>query len=63
MKKVFLASAFAVLGIIALSSCKKDYTCTPLGSTTGITYPDLSKSEAETVETACKFGGGTWTKN
>ena len=27
MKKVIGVAAFAVLGMVALSSCKKDYTC------------------------------------
>ena len=28
MKKVLLGSAFALLALVVLSSCKKEYTCT-----------------------------------
>jgi len=62
MKKVLGVAAVAVLGVVALASCKKDYTCsvTVSGMTTSVEYPGLSKSEAESAESACKSGGGTW---
>lgn len=46
------------IGIVALafSSCKKDYACTCYAGTvleTTVDYNGLSKSEAETAETAC----------
>lgn len=64
MKKVLAIGGFAVLGVVALSSCKKDYTCTyTSGSTsTSETYTGLSKTQAEAQETNCKFFGGTWEK-
>lgn len=68
MKKVLVASAFAVLGVVALSSCKKDYTCsysiTSNGSTvsSSTSYTGLSKSEAKAQETLCTLNSGTWAK-
>ena len=50
MKKVILAASFAVLGMVALSSCKKDRTCecTVLGQTADAeTYLDSTKKDAE----------------
>lgn len=46
------------LGILALActSCKKDYSCTCYAGTvleSTVDYNGLSKSEAETAETAC----------
>lgn len=35
MKKVIGFAVFAVLGMVALSSCKKDYTCTCTVDTMG----------------------------
>lgn len=61
MKKVLVLSAFAVFGVLALSSCKKDYTCDYGGGDT-ITYTGLTKAQAESTETVCKLGGGTWSK-
>lgn len=51
MKKVFVAVAVVAL----FASCKKDYTCTceAFGVSTSVDYNGLSKSEAETAETAC----------
>ena len=62
MKKVLGVAAFAVLGVVALSSCKKDYQCsfTTSGITTSVDYPGLNKADAESVETTCKAAGGTW---
>lgn len=64
MKKGLVLSAFAVFGVLALSSCKKDYTCswTSGDETYSQTYTGLSKSEAEAQEVNCKFVGGTWAK-
>ena len=54
MKKVIGVAAFAVLGMVALSSCKKDYTCecTIGGSTSSTVYEDVKKSDAESSCTA-----------
>lgn len=62
MKKVLGLAAFAVLGVVALSSCKKDYTCsvTVGGITASADYLDLDKTQADAAETACEAGGGTW---
>ena len=62
MKKVLGVAAIAVLGVVALASCKKDYTCSVTidGVTASADYPGLSKSEAAATETTCKAGGGTW---
>ena len=50
MKKYIAISAFAVLGVVALSSCKKDWTCScTINGTTGsaATYKDTKKSDAK----------------
>ncbi|MDX2361099.1 MAG: hypothetical protein QNK23_09850 [Crocinitomicaceae bacterium] len=49
MKKVITASAFAILGIVALSSCTKDYTCECriAGSVSGTTTITDTKSNAK----------------
>jgi hypothetical protein len=55
MKKVLLVSAFAVL---ALASCKKDYTCSckTLGTETSTTTINDTKAKAEDK---CAALGGT----
>ena len=62
MKKVLLAGAFAVLGVVALSSCKKDYQCSwsSNGTTFSQDYPGLDKDAADAAEANCKAVGGTW---
>ena len=51
MKKLVLA--VAALGLISLTSCKKDYTCACSGGTgTAITYP-LNKMKKKDAQTAC----------
>ena len=59
MKKIIGVAAFAVLGMVALSSCKKDYTCEcTLGTTTASTvYKDIKKKDAES---ACTSLSTTW---
>lgn len=65
MKKVIGVAAFAVLGMVALSSCKKDYTCectSSGGDSTSIVYEDIKKKDAESACTslntnAAIFGG------
>lgn len=63
MKKLVLA--VAALGLISLTSCKKDYTCSCSGGTsTAISYPlnKMKKSDAkaacDTWNTAFTVGGG-----
>ncbi len=55
MKKIIFIASFSLL---ALASCKKDYTCTALGTT--VEYPGLDKDEAAAAESGCKLIGGTW---
>lgn len=63
MKKVLAISAFAILGVAALSSCKKDYTCDYGGTYEKQTYTGLTKTQASAQESLCTLGGGTWSKN
>ena len=68
MKKLAL---IAFVGVLALTSCKKDYTCdcTIANQTTSTAYNGLSKKEAKDTKVACDnanataaiFGGScTW---
>jgi len=65
MKKIIGVAAFAVLGMVALSSCKKDYTCAcTVGTTTDSTvYKDIKKKDAEaacsTLSTQVAIVGGS----
>ncbi|WP_107039676.1 hypothetical protein [Brumimicrobium mesophilum] len=61
MKKVLFVGM--VFGALALTSCKKDYTC-EYDSVfyDDVTYPDLDKDEASAAETICKAQGGTWSE-
>lgn len=62
MKKVFLGAL--VFGALALTSCKKDYTCTIGEGDTKVVkeYNDLDKDEAEKREKECEeeFPEGVW---
>ncbi len=66
MKKVLFVGM--VFGALALTSCKKDYTCTqkipaigPIPAQEVVTdFNDLNKSDADDAEKACKSIGGTW---
>lgn len=62
MKKLFVFGFVAFIGAASLTSCKKDYKCTYSDGTSEQTYSKLNKAEASTAETACKLGGGTWSK-
>lgn len=66
MKKLLFVAAVAV---VALSSCKKDYTCEctveflGVSSTSTVDYEGLSKSEADDAEAACTSTGiCTWSE-
>jgi len=48
MKKVIAVSAFALLGVIALSSCKKEYTCTCSTGTSGTITTETNKGKDAT---------------
>lgn len=58
MKKVIMLSAFAVLGVTALSSCKKDYKCTYNGATIS-ECTGCNSTEKSAFETSCSLVGGT----
>jgi len=63
MKRVIALSAFVVLGVASMTSCKKDYqcTCTSGGFTSTVDYDGLTKAEATSAETACTFASScTW---
>lgn len=63
MKNLLFTLLF-VGGVAALTSCKKDYTCTYdlLGTSTVITYEGLNKDEADAAETGCNILGGKFEK-
>ena len=58
MKKVLGVAAIAVLGVVALASCKKDYKCTydgvVISECTG-----CNKASKEAFEANCTLLGGT----
>mgnify|MGYP006893297377 CR=1 FL=1 len=61
MKKVLGVAAFAVLGVVALSSCKKDYECV---SSDGIVYDTCTNCKSSGVvkaafDSSCALYGGT----
>lgn len=64
MKKFFIP-ALAVVFIVGMTSCKKDYTCTCTiaGLETSVTYTDVKKADAEeacdAASTAAAIGGGS----
>ncbi|HLV41714.1 MAG TPA: hypothetical protein VKY37_05505 [Brumimicrobium sp.] len=63
MKKVLFVGM--VFGALALTSCKKDYTCTykvPGSPDNVVNYNDLKKGDAEDAKKACESGVvvGTW---
>ena len=62
MKKFLTVSSFALFGVIALSSCKKDYTCACAvsGGTLNLEIKKAKKGDAESIcndaETTYKLG-------
>lgn len=58
MKKIIF---IACLSLVALASCKKDYTCTVAGVV--VNYTDLDKDGADAAKSTCTFAGGTWANN
>ncbi len=58
MKKVLGVAAIAVLGVVALASCKKDYKCTIDGET----YMECNgcgKAQKTAFNNSCALSGGT----
>ena len=47
MKKLFAVSAFALFGVLAFSSCKKEYTCTCTDSNLNVTTETHKGKDAE----------------
>ena len=47
MKKIIATCAFAVLGVIALSSCQKEYACTCVDGSLNVTEEMHKGSDAE----------------
>ncbi|HZH85671.1 MAG TPA: hypothetical protein VFD77_00045 [Brumimicrobium sp.] len=60
MKKVLFVGM--VFGALALTSCKKDYTCKHTDSFYDQEYKDLSKTQATAAKSTCTLSGGTWSK-
>lgn len=63
MKKVIGVAAFAIFGMVALSSCKKVYTCTCTTTSGSYSYTSTStytatKSDATTL---CEADNDTYT--
>ena len=58
MKKIIGVAAFAVLGMVALSSCKKDYDCIVDGASIS-ECTDCKGLEKDTFDAFCALAGGT----
>lgn len=58
MKKVVGVAAFAVLGIVALSSCKKDYVCKVDGETWSECI-ECRRASKSIFTTNCNLIGGS----
>ena len=54
--------AIAVVGLVALSSCKKDYTCecTTGDETAIVTTSTIENKTLKDAKTACENGSGTF---
>lgn len=54
--------AIAVVGLVALSSCKKDYTCecTTGEETAIVTTSKIENKTLKDAKTACENGSGTF---
>lgn len=58
MKKIIAFGAFAVLGVVALSSCKKDYECKYDGAVIS-ECNDCKGATKTSFDTSCSLLGGT----
>ena len=56
MKKVL----FAALAVLALASCKKEYTCTISGVSVTYSEENYTDAQIDAIKTSCELGGGTW---
>ena len=61
MKKVLMFSGLTLIGIIALSSCRKDYECVLSDGTVYDTCNDCKSSgvEKSLFDSSCAVVGGT----
>lgn len=59
MKKVIAVSAFALLGVVALSSCKKSYECVDSDGDVISECNDCKGLTKESFDTSCSLAGGT----
>lgn len=59
MKKVLAVSAFALFGVVALSSCKKSYECVDSAGTVISTCTDCKGLTKDLFDTSCAASGGT----
>lgn len=65
MKKTLIVFGFVAFAAIALSSCKKDYTCECTSTVDGIasiSYPYESVKKSDATE-SCDALNATWTAN
>ena len=60
MKKLTLVPGIA--GLFALSSCSTSYSC-DCGFGAVVEYEDLSKDQADVLESTCTLAGCDWSKN
>ena len=60
MKKLTLGLGIA--GLFALSSCSTSYSC-DCGFGAVVEYEDLSKDQADVLESTCTLAGCDWSKN
>jgi hypothetical protein len=58
MRKIF---ATAVLGIITLSSCKKDHTCSCTASNANYNYAYTTNSKKKAAQEACDTYAASYT--
>ncbi len=61
MKKL-LVFGLVIGGLAAMTSCKKNYTCT-YDDDSKLEYSSLGKTQAAAQKTICISDGGTWTKD
>jgi len=59
MKRIVGVATFAVLGMVALSSCKKDYECVDYDGDVMLECINCNKSSKLSFTTSCSILGGT----
>jgi hypothetical protein len=62
MKKVLFVGM--VFGALALTSCKKEYTCDFAdGQSQTYSEKDFTDAQISAAKTGCNISGGTWSEN